>query len=390
VRAASGTVVAEALGRAPAHTEISDPFAQPPGMATTRWAPPAKVDPRLAASAPGGIGVDETMDDQQSAPQRSRTIALVQQGPVSGGPSSAPASGGTPGTPAVAAVTARGADLETAPPYSRASQTPAPVSRSPSGVDATLIGDDAVAPAAAAPRPAGGVRGARGVLVAVVCFLVGALGMIAIAWTAWRPMAARTAESSPGTADRAHDVVAAAAKAPADPIEPPQALPPLDPLPAQRPGASPNTVPASPNGSPAPAGAVRIAVDASSARPGVGQPVDFTARVVSGKVTRMDGAHFLIGGPGIAPGTEISAADDGTGVYRTTFTFLEAGRFEVAFAARADKTAVRSARVVLVGDANAGPPPPAAAPPAPPPGAADESRPPANASATGGANGKWL
>ena len=43
-------------------------------------------------------------------------------------------------------------------------------------------------------------------------------------------------------------------------------------------------------------------------------------------------------------------ADDGSGVFRATFTFLQAGRFEVSFTARADGAPVRSVRTVIVGD----------------------------------------
>ena len=64
-------------------------------------------------------------------------------------------------------------------------------------------------------------------------------------------------------------------------------------------------------------GTPRIVLDASNAKPGVGQPVDFEARIVGSK-TKVDDARFLISGPGIAPGTELPAADDGSGTFRTT------------------------------------------------------------------------
>jgi hypothetical protein len=122
--------------------------------------------------------------------------------------------------------------------------------------------------------------------------------------------------------------------------------------------------------------------------------VDFEARIVGSK-SKVDDARFLISGPGIAPGTELPAADDGSGIFRTTFTFLQDGRFDVAFMARADKTPLRGARALVVGDVSA-PAPQAtqneatrAAPPASPPAA--PNTPPANAppGSNGGAN-KWL
>jgi hypothetical protein len=55
-------------------------------------------------------------------------------------------------------------------------------------------------------------------------------------------------------------------------------------------------------------------------------------------------------------------------VYRSTFTFLQGGHFEVAFSARADGSAVRGDRAVVVGDqAGTLPPSPAAEAPSPPP-----------------------
>ena len=45
--------------------------------------------------------------------------------------------------------------------------------------------------------------------------------------------------------------------------------------------------------------------------------------------------------------------EDGTGVFRTTFTFLQPGRFEVVFGARIDGAQARASRVVLVSAAAA-------------------------------------
>ena len=110
-----------------------------------------------------------------------------------------------------------------------------------------------------------------------------------------------------------------------------------------------------PSSGAAPAGPVRVAVETSSARPGVGQPLDLAARLAGGATghPRVEGAKFRIAGPGIAPGTELTAVDDGSGVLRTTFTFLQPGRFEVTFAARADGAPVRAMRLVVVDDPSA-------------------------------------
>jgi serine/threonine-protein kinase len=377
-------------GRPTMQTEISDPFAQPPGMATTRWSPPASLHARLAPSTGTAVGIDETMDDHHTPPPRSNTIPLAHS------PQSLQPPQSTPTRPSPAPVSAR--DADTAPPQARlpepprsgsspgstrSSHTPTPVSRSASGVDATLAGDEGFAPA---PPPANPSRQRlwRGALVGAVCFAVGAVGMIVVAWRVG-PFGG-AAPARPAVAANAHDGVfplKATTPAAPEPTDGPPAMPPLDPF--VRPRARAAGAAPSPANSAA-AAAARAVIDTSNAKPGVGQPIDFEARI-AGRPKKVDGALFLIGGPGIAAGTELPAPDDGTGVFRTTFTFLQSGRFDVVFSARADNGPVRGTRVVVVGD------PPAASPPAssPPPAPADDpSRPPANANATGGANAKWL
>jgi hypothetical protein len=98
---------------------------------------------------------------------------------------------------------------------------------------------------------------------------------------------------------------------------------------------------------------VRVVIEASGDHPGVGQPVDFTARVLSSHSSaasrvRLDGARFRISGPGLASAAELSAADDGSGLLKTTFTFLQPGRFEVAFIARSSGAPVHAARSLVV------------------------------------------
>ena len=109
----------------------------------------------------------------------------------------------------------------------------------------------------------------------------------------------------------------------------------------------------------------RAIVDVSNARPGVGQPVDLAAHIQGAARAKVEGATFRIAGPGIPPGTHLDPADDGSGVFHATFTFLQGGRFEVAFTARADGAAVRASHVVIVGDAKPLPAPagPSSAPP---------------------------
>jgi hypothetical protein len=114
---------------------------------------------------------------------------------------------------------------------------------------------------------------------------------------------------------------------------------------------------ASSGGAATAASGARVTVDVSNAKPAIGQPVDLAARVLAGARARVEGAAFHIAGPGIAPGTRLDANDDGSGVYRATFTFLQSGRFDVSFTAKVDGGAVRSSRGVVVGETKSAPPP---------------------------------
>jgi serine/threonine-protein kinase len=129
----------------------------------------------------------------------------------------------------------------------------------------------------------------------------------------------------------------------------------------------------------APWAVARATLDASSLKPGVGQAIDFSARVIGsagGGRPKVDAPSFRVSGPGIDPTTQLPVVDDGSGVLRTTFAFLQGGRFEVTFAARADGMPVRAARSLQVEAAGR----PSAPPPAPSAGEA-----PAPASSA-----KWL
>ena len=231
-----------------------------------------------------------------------------------------------------------------APPTSRA---PSPQSKPPSAVEATMA--DAEAPSMRRQGPT------RALLLMVACFFVGALGMAAVAWQAGMlgrepTRTVPSAASGPSAAESSHLV----GEGPSDqppPVE--SSLPPL--LSAHTPGATPGVT-----------AATRAVIDASAGKPAIGQPVDFAARVVlapAASRAKTDGAHFRIAGPGIAAGTELPAADDGSGIFRTTFTFLQSGRFDVIFAARVDGAPVRAARVVLVDPVPGSPPVPASSAP---------------------------
>ena len=234
---------------------------------------------------------------------------------------------------------------------------PTPPSKPPSSVDATLAGD--------VPPPAPALRGAA--LVAL-CFFVGVSGMGLVVWRLG--VLARSETRAP-VAERAKEVVVEPMHEPVVPalVEGPVA--PLPPLDVEAPHSSAPRAsaiaPGAASASAPPASPLRVAVEVSATRPSVGQPVDFAGHAVGSggpgaTPRRLDGARFRIVGPGILQGTELPAVDDGTGAYRTTFTFLQAGRFDVDFAAKADGAQVHSARTIAVGDVTAVIPPP---PPAP-------------------------
>ena len=120
---------------------------------------------------------------------------------------------------------------------------------------------------------------------------------------------------------------------------------------------------------PPPAG-VRVTLDASTAKPRVGQQVDLVAKIGgpggAPKSTPED-PHFVIAGPG-GSSTRLPASPEGTGLFRASFSFLEAGKYDVTFSAKLDGNAVHAARAVTAGAAGPGPTPtPSGDPPTPPP-----------------------
>jgi serine/threonine-protein kinase len=361
-----------------------------PGAATTKWHPPPGFEAKLAPPAPPS-GVDLTMDDSQVVPP-SRTAPPTSQPPRTAPPTSQPP---------------RTAPPQTAPPHSPRADTAPPLSRTAPPASRPSFVDTAV-PSNEVPQRAPRASG-RAIAVVVVCFLVGAVGMAAVAfktgligshardvdyaalateaaahqqWDSVRDLTDKGLAKSPRDAglmrirQQACVDALAAAKDKRDAGDAAGALRlakvamQLDPAsheasalvdellappPAQ--AADPVVPPlasgrAQPSATAATSGA-RASLDVSSAKPTVGQPVDLAARVAGGPRVKVEGAAFHIAGPGIAPGTRIDATDDGTGVFRGSFTFLQNGRYDVSFTAKADGSPVRSARAVVVGESKA-------------------------------------
>jgi serine/threonine-protein kinase len=357
-------------------TEVPEPPMVTQGSATTKWLPPSDFGARLVPTPPSsGTSVDSTMDDQQ-LPISARHVPTPPPAPVS--------------TP-LPVHSAPAAPAEPQPPSARAPTS----SKPPSSVDSTMAGDEA---------PFRLPRTGRTLAVVVVCFLIGVLGMGGLAyragligghagdaadyaaqagdalahqqWESVRDLTDRGLARSPhdaqllGIRTRAAADALTSAKAKAAAGDTAGALrvarlaaqldpdnteagvlvttleAPVSPVAVAEPG-----IPALASGHPAGGTAgVRAIVEVSSAKPGIGQPVDLAGRIQGSPRAKIEGASFHIAGPGIPAGTHLDGTDDGSGVLRATFTFLQSGRFEVSFTARADGVPVRGAHVVIVGD----------------------------------------
>jgi serine/threonine-protein kinase len=359
--------------RVPARTEISDPAALAPSVQTVqtvqtvKWAPPDGVGSRLATrlvvppSSASAAGPDVTLDDQHQAPTPSPRTAVLPPGNSTVGPS-----GVTPGQLA-AGVQPQAPPSAPRAPMPSLPHTPPPPSRPTSSVDATMAGERA-------PRAI-----AQGSLVALAlaCFLLGVGGMSSVAWRIGllgKAPARAATSASPITRlpDRLPPETDVAPQNPETPPVTARAVEPTrvsDAVPSENSAVPPlvtttgrpaNVPPALTATAPVP----HATIDASTGRPGLGQPVDFVARIPGGAHGRVEGAHFQFSGPGLSGTTEVPAADDGTGTYRTTFAFLQTGRFDVRFAALTDGALLSAARTIVVGEAGATSRPPAAPAPA--------------------------
>ncbi|HVJ92538.1 MAG TPA: protein kinase [Labilithrix sp.] len=127
---------------------------------------------------------------------------------------------------------------------------------------------------------------------------------------------------------------------------------PTLPLPPERPPAMPSSPPKSPASGPS-VQAVRtdykVVVDVSAASPRLGQTVELIARVVPSKGSFGD-AGFTIVGPGVPGGVRMPARNSSPGVFRASYAFLEAGRFEVSFLAQESGRVVTAKRSINAGE----------------------------------------
>jgi hypothetical protein len=232
----------------------------------------------------------------------------------------------------------------------------------------------------ASPMSQRAERGRR-IAIVLLCFLLG----IALTLTVAVRMKLLGGGASPGAREVASSDPSTATSANArDSIPRPVELsavvvPSLDAGNARPSGRAPVTA----------TGPFRTTLDVSPAKPRVGQAVDLVVKVTtsSGGAPKkpIEEPHFTIAGSAIGgDGTaELPAFGDEPGIFRASFTFLAAGKYEVTFHATSDGTALRSTRNLVTLDAVAPPPTPAAVP-------TDEPPVPAAPSAAPSASVKWM
>jgi serine/threonine-protein kinase len=108
------------------------------------------------------------------------------------------------------------------------------------------------------------------------------------------------------------------------------AAPTLSP-PQERPPAPTRTRTSAPAPAPAPQRAdYKVLLEVSNASPRIGQTVDLVARVAPPKGD-FDAPGFAIAGPGVPGGVRMPAQEAGPGVFKASYAFLDAGKFDVTF-----------------------------------------------------------
>jgi hypothetical protein len=131
----------------------------------------------------------------------------------------------------------------------------------------------------------------------------------------------------------------------------------------------PNPLPAASSAQPAASHVeYKALVDVSVATPRLGQTVDIIAKVMPPKADLGD-PGFTISGPGVPGGVRIPAMTGTSGVFKASYAFLEAGRFEIQFSGTADNHPVTAKRTVVASAEGQppAPPPSTSPPPAPTP-----------------------
>jgi hypothetical protein len=104
----------------------------------------------------------------------------------------------------------------------------------------------------------------------------------------------------------------------------------------------------------------KVALDASSDKPRLGQTVELSARVLPAQPPKggFEAPGFTIVGPGVPGGVRLPAQSPAPGVFKATYVFLEAGKFDVTFSVQADTKARSAKRMLSAGESAPNPNPP--------------------------------
>ncbi len=126
---------------------------------------------------------------------------------------------------------------------------------------------------------------------------------------------------------------------------------------------------APPGPQPPAATSYKVVLDTSVAAPRLGQPVELTARVLPPSPPKggFDAAGFTVVGPGVPGGIRIPAQSPAPGVFKASYAFLEAGKFDITFSVQADTKALSAKRTVSAGESAPPAPTPTQTPTAPTP-----------------------
>jgi hypothetical protein len=172
--------------------------------------------------------------------------------------------------------------------------------------------------------------------------------------------AAHDLDPNDPTAKRLLDQYDAELAAFTTPSAPPLNKTPVAPSANGKPVVPAAGVPPAPGAAPAPsasaAAAYKVILETNVVTPRLGQTVELTARVAPTKGT-FDGASFMISGPGLGGGAIMPAQSPSPGVFKASYAFLEAGRFEVTFTTQADGKPLKAGRSLTAGEAPAPPTP---------------------------------
>jgi serine/threonine-protein kinase len=106
------------------------------------------------------------------------------------------------------------------------------------------------------------------------------------------------------------------------------------------------------------AGPARVVIEPSVARPRVGQAIPLSVHVAgpSGPARSIEEPRLTINGPGLGADSKLTIVPGAGGIFSSTFTGYQPGRYELAFDAKVDGTTLHATRpIVIEGDPSSSP-----------------------------------